>query len=119
MWLLRAIYAAPALGLFERVSARQTEGAAGPSEEAGLLSQAAERTLQRPSPFRRAGVPLPRVKSPPWHMNCEITRWKAEPLKCRGLPLPPMPFSPVHRARKFCGTEGRCAQSETPVWLWR
>ena len=27
----------------------------GPSEEAGLLSQAAERTLQRPSPFRRAG----------------------------------------------------------------
>ena len=62
---------------------------------------------------------MPRVKSPPWHMNCEITRWKAEPLKCRGLPLPPMPFSPVHRARKFCGTEGRCAQSETPVWLWR
>ena len=55
LWLLRAIYAAPALGLFERVSARQTEGAAGPSEEAGLLSQAAELTLQRPSPFRRAG----------------------------------------------------------------
>ena len=27
----------------------------GPSEEAGLLSQAAELTLQRPSPFRRAG----------------------------------------------------------------
>ena len=54
---------------------------------------------------------MPRVKSPPWHMNCEITRWKAEPLKCRGLPLPPMPFSPVHRARKFCGAEKRGAQS--------
>ena len=53
------------------------------------------------------GVPLPRVKSPPWHMNCEMTRWKAEPLKCSGLPLPPMPFSPVHRARKFCAQRGR------------
>ena len=28
-----------------------------------------------------------------------ITRWKVEPLKCRGLPERPMPFSPVHRQR--------------------
>jgi hypothetical protein len=69
--------------------------------------------------WQELGVPLPRVKSPPWHMNCEMTRWKAEPLKWSGLPLPPMPFSPVHRARKFCRTEGRRAQPGTPVWLWR
>ena len=28
-----------------------------------------------------------------------ITRWKVEPLKCRGLPERPTPFSPVHRQR--------------------
>jgi hypothetical protein len=39
-------------------------------------------------------VPLWLVKSPPWHMNWGITRWKEEPLK-------PKPFSPVHSARKF------------------
>eukprot|EP00929_Paragymnodinium_shiwhaense_P103025 TRINITY_DN662_c1_g1_i1.p2 TRINITY_DN662_c1_g1~~TRINITY_DN662_c1_g1_i1.p2 ORF type:complete len:102 (-),score=17.35 TRINITY_DN662_c1_g1_i1:25-330(-) len=51
-------------------------------------------------------VPLPRVKSPPWHMKLLITRWKALPLKCRGLPERPMPFSPVHKARKFSAVFG-------------
>ena len=27
-------------------------------------------------------------------MNWGMTRWKAEPLKCSGLPILPMPFSP-------------------------
>ena len=62
---------------------------------------------------RELGLPLPRVKSPPWHMNCVMTRWKEEPLKWSGLPLWPMPFSPVHRARKFCRAEGRGAQPGT------
>ena len=37
------------------------------------------------------GLPLPRVKSPPWHMNCVMTRWKEEPLKWSGLPERPVP----------------------------
>lgn len=37
----------------------------------------------------------PAVKSPPWHMNPGMTRWKVEPLKCRGLPERPVPFSPA------------------------
>lgn len=44
---------------------------------------------------------LPAVKSPPWSMNWGMTRWKEAPLKWRGLPLRPVPFSPVQRARKF------------------
>lgn len=44
------------------------------------------------------------------HMNWGITRWKVEPLKCRGLPERPVPFSPVHRQRKFCRA-GRGAHS--------
>jgi len=55
-------------------------------------------------------VTLPAVKSPPWHMNwhmnCVMTRWKAEPLKWGGLPDLPMPFSPVHTQRMFRGGEG-------------
>merc|ERR1719516_748205 len=39
-------------------------------------------------------VPLPLVKSPPWHMKLGMTLWKEDPLN-------PNPFSPVHRARKF------------------
>jgi hypothetical protein len=31
-------------------------------------------------------VPLPRVKSPPWHMNPGMTRWNADPLKCKTFP---------------------------------
>ena len=43
-------------------------------------------------------VPLPAVKSPPWHMKPGMTRWKEEPLYHSGLPLLPTPFSPVHSA---------------------
>lgn len=39
-------------------------------------------------------------------MKSGMTRWKVEPLKWRGLPLRPVPFSPVHRQRKFCSTPG-------------
>merc|ERR1719191_148848 len=35
-----------------------------------------------------------------------MTRWKAEPLKWRGFPDLPMPFSPVQRARKFSAVLG-------------
>ena len=37
---------------------------------------------------------LPRVKSPPWSMNCGMIRWKT-------LPLKPNPLSPVQRERKL------------------
>merc|ERR1719245_811089 len=51
-------------------------------------------------------VPLPAVKSPPWHINSGITRWKALPLKWSGLPDFPVPFSPVHKQRKFSAVFG-------------
>lgn len=51
-------------------------------------------------------VPFPRVKSPPWHMKSGITRWKDDPLKCRGFPDLPMPLSPVQRHRKFSAVRG-------------
>lgn len=36
-----------------------------------------------------------------------LLRWKGHPLKCRGFPvLLPIPFSPVHRARKFSAVLG-------------
>lgn len=41
-----------------------------------------------------------------WHMNWGMTRWKVDPLKCRGLPERPVPFSPVHRQRKFSAVLG-------------
>ena len=31
----------------------------------------------------------------PWHMKSGMTRWKLLPLKERGLPMRPMPFSPA------------------------
>lgn len=38
----------------------------------------------------------------PWQTKSLTIRWKREPLKCRGFLLAlEMPFSPVHRARKF------------------
>ncbi len=60
-------------------------------------------------------VPLPAVKSPPWIMNCLITRWKLEPLKCSGLPSLPMPFSPVHRALKFSAVLGTTSSYSSKV----
>jgi hypothetical protein len=50
----------------------------------------------------------PRRRSPPahpWHMKSGITRWKVEPLKCRGLPDLPTPFSPG-QAAAWRGSEG-------------
>ena len=73
------------------------------------------------------------VKSPPWHMNLGMMRWKALCLKCNDLPLAPSPcrrrvtpsdgrsrhqhdgryapasiftFSPVQRQRKFSAVFG-------------
>ena len=43
---------------------------------------------------------------PAWHMKSGITRWKALPLKWRGLPDLPVPFSPVHKQRKFSAVFG-------------
>ena len=34
-------------------------------------------------------------------MKLVMTRWKAEPLKWRGFPDWPVPFSPVQSARKL------------------
>ena len=62
-------------------------------------------------------VPLPRVKSPPWHMNCVMTRWKAEPLKWSGLPDLPMPFSPVQRQRKFYAFAGESSETHGVRWI--
>lgn len=39
-------------------------------------------------------VPLPAVKSPPWHMKFGMILWNLEPLY-------PKPGSPVHNCRKF------------------
>ena len=55
-------------------------------------------------------VPFPRVKSPPWHMKSLITRWNEEPLKCRGFPDLPVPFSPVQRHRKFSAVLGTTSE---------
>ena len=44
-----------------------------------------------------AAAPLPRVKSPPWHMKSVMTRWKEEPLKWSGLPERPVPVRGLYR----------------------
>lgn len=41
-------------------------------------------------------------------MKFGMTRWNIEPLKWSGLPLLPMPFSPVMSARKFSVVLGTC-----------
>lgn len=33
-----------------------------------------------------------------WHINWGITRWNDEPLKDKGFPERPVPFSPTHQA---------------------
>lgn len=71
------------------------QNALGPQHKPGLASPACLRLLSqgRECWTWQSGHP---------HMNWGITRWKVEPLKCRGLPERPVPFSPVHRQRKFC-----------------
>lgn len=39
-------------------------------------------------------------------INSGITLWNAHPLKCRGKPAMPAPFSPVQSARKFSAVFG-------------
>merc|ERR1719301_520072 len=51
-------------------------------------------------------VPLPFVKSPPWHMKPGMILWKVEPIKLKVFPLRPAPFSPVHKHRKFSAVFG-------------
>lgn len=59
---------------------------------------------------------LAAVKSPPWHMNPGMIRWKVEPLQCSGFPLRPVPFSPLQRARKFSAVRGvMSAQSSITI----
>ncbi len=53
-------------------------------------------------------VPLWLVKSPPWHINWGMIRWKQ-------LPLNPKPFSCVHRQRKF--STGK-QTNKTAVMSW-
>lgn len=53
-------------------------------------------------------VPLWLVKSPPWHINWGMIRWKL-------LPLNPKPFSCVHRQRKFSTGE---QTNKTAVLSW-
>ena len=48
----------------------------GESRAGGVAEATAHRERPRTSP----PVPSPRVKSPPWSMNCGITRWKMLPL---------------------------------------
>ena len=50
------------------------------------------------------------MKSPPWHMKSLITRWNDEPLKWRGFPDRPVPFSPVQRHRKFSAVLGTTSE---------
>ncbi len=53
-------------------------------------------------------VPLWLVKSPPWHINWGMIRWKL-------LPLNPKPFSCVHKQRKF--STGK-QTNKTSVMSW-
>ena len=85
-------------------------------------SPADSQTLQpsRPQPALLPRPPPPPPPPPPHthknhthtrtpslpHMKSVMTRWKVEPLKCRGLPERPVPFSPVHRQRKFSAVLG-------------
>lgn len=41
-----------------------------------------------------------------WIIKLGMIRWKIEFLKCNGLPACPVPFSPVHKARKFSAVFG-------------
>jgi hypothetical protein len=66
----------------------------------GLSARALDREISRCSDFpTERWLTFPRVKSPPWAMNPEITRWKAEPAY-------PKPFSPVARLRKLVAVFG-------------
>jgi hypothetical protein len=46
-------------------------------------------------------------------MNSGMMRWKPEPLKCSGTPLLPLPFSPVHSARKLAAVLGTTSSNSS------
>lgn len=48
-------------------------------------------------------------------MKSGITRWKADPLKWRGWPDLPRPFSPVHKQRKFSAVFGATSARSSMV----
>ena len=58
-------------------------------------------------------------------MRYLLMRWNVLPLKCKGLPLWPTPFSPVQRARKFSEVLGVSLKrpkttrpdSPSPIWM--
>ena len=79
-----------ALACAEQPAARR-----GPPKE--VLGLWVERVGKRGCPVHELRLPLPRVKSPPWHMNCVMTRWKEEPLKWSGLPERPVPVRGLYR----------------------
>ena len=61
-------------------------------------------------------VPSPLVKSPPWHMNPGIIRWKTQPMKFSLFPDLPLPCSPVQSALKFSAVLGTtCAKSSKTI----
>eukprot|EP00962_Isochrysis_galbana_P029193 scaffold9322_cov120-Isochrysis_galbana.AAC.5 len=91
------------------VAAREV-AALAPTEVrgAGFCSRAPGDCLRSPSARGTAAA----------YMKLLITRWNAEPLKWRGLPCVPIPFSPVQRARKFCAANRQC-KSQAAMRAWR
>jgi hypothetical protein len=92
-------------------------GCAGGScaSESVLLLRLLPPPVQPPKPlagcmrcsWKAAAAAHPRRPTHPWHMKSLITRWKVEPLKCRGLPERPTPFSPAaHQRRERRGGGG-------------
>ena len=51
-------------------------------------------------------VPFALVKSPPWHMNPGMTRWKHDPSNARLTPSSVTPASPTQSALKFSAVLG-------------
>ena len=65
---------------------------------------------------------LAAARPPTWHMKLGMTRWKVEPLKCRGLPDLPTPFSPARPAGRSGGWVSACwrgARDRVRQWQWR
>jgi hypothetical protein len=89
-WPLREVLAWCACG---RSSHRRTSHRRWTFHQYPIIVSCEPKTSTR---FQRT---LPRVKSPPWSMNCGIIRWKEDPAY-------PKPFSPVQRARKFSAVFG-------------
>jgi len=52
-----------------------------------------------------------RTESVTWHIKSGMTLWKVDPLKCKGLPDLPVPFSPAHPQLPQSVIPFTCAQS--------